>query len=338
MTPKLFTVLAATAFVSLGAAVFTYNSKASWATGDIKGEKLFPALTEKMQQLDQLRLKQGDKVLTLKKKEDNWVISEKNDYPLKKEPVRSLLYQLAQAELIEPKTRKQDRYHLLELEDPSKKDAKSVEVSLFDKEDKTLAQVILGKKRWDAFGSSKSGVYVRKPGNDQTWLSSANLSPSLDVKEWVETKFFKFDISKMKELEFKQNNEENYSITPDSKGNYILSEQGNVRKTKETTDLKDIVNSYNSLELEDVRKLNSTPTGKDVSIISLTSVEGLAVEFRLSKDKESYWLSLNATGDDKAKKEAEAINEKTQGWEYKIPSWKAEAMMKNVKDIIAETS
>ena len=72
---------------------------------------------------------------------------------------------LAEAELVEAKTRRADRYALLELEDPAAKDAKSRLVRVLDGKGSVLAEVVVGKKRIDAFGVGKSGTYVRKPAD-----------------------------------------------------------------------------------------------------------------------------------------------------------------------------
>ena len=37
----------------------------------------------------------------------------------------------------------------------------------------------------EAFGGNKSGTYVRKPGDAQTWLANAELDVAVDVKDWV---------------------------------------------------------------------------------------------------------------------------------------------------------
>ena len=78
--------------------------------------------------------------------------------------MRALLVKLAEAELVEGKTRNKDRYALLELEDPAAKDAKSRLLRLLDDKGVVIAEAIVGKKRFDAFGGSKSGTYVRKLG------------------------------------------------------------------------------------------------------------------------------------------------------------------------------
>ena len=102
--------------------------------------------------------------------------------------MRALLVKLAGAELVESKTRNKDRYALLELEDPAAKDAKSRLLRLLDDKGGVIAEAVIGKKRFDAFGGSKSGTYVRKPGDAQTWLSNADLDVSVAVRDWVQAR------------------------------------------------------------------------------------------------------------------------------------------------------
>ena len=59
--------------------------------------------------------------------------------------------------------------------------------------------------------------------------------------------------------------------------------------------------------------------------------------FRLHKDGDVSWLSFNATGEGDAKKQADEINAKATGWEFKIPNWKADAISKRAADLF-ETS
>ena len=116
--------------------------------------------------------------MTLARDKDAWTLADRGGYPAKAEAVRALLVKLAEAELVESKTRNKDRYALLELEDPAAKDAKSRLLRLLDDKGGVIAEAIVGKKRFDAFGGSKSGTYVRKPGDAQTWLTNADLDVS----------------------------------------------------------------------------------------------------------------------------------------------------------------
>ena len=339
MTPKLFTGLAITAALSLGAAAMLYSSGNQWTSGQVAGEKLFPRFSKKIENLAKLEIKQGDQSLTFVKKNDEWQIKERDNFPVKPERIRSILFQLEQAELIEPKTSNKDRYHLLELEDPAKKDAKSRIIRLLDKDNQKLAEVIIGKSRWDAFGSGKSGVYIRKPGEEQSWLSNTKLSASLDMKEWVDSLVFNIDSKNIKSVKLKAPDEEEYVIEtiPGKDGEFQLAGVGKEEKIKEGSTISDIPNAFGSIELEDARKLTATPTGKSVNVIKLVSKDGLNVEFRLRKEREGFWLSLTASGSGDAKDKADTLNKRVENWEYKISNWKAGSLFKRKSELI-ETS
>ena len=92
--------------------------------------------------------------------------------------------------LVEAKTRDPKRYDLLELGDPAKDDAKSTLLRLSDADGKAIGELIVGKRRVSAFGRGKTGSYVRRPGNDQTWLTNVELKTSFDVSDWVKPVFF----------------------------------------------------------------------------------------------------------------------------------------------------
>ena len=110
------------------------------------------------------------------------------------------------------------------------------------------------------------------------------------------------------------------------------------KKLKQGVTIDSIVEAFGSLDLDDVRKLDAAPASDNVQVLKLESEGGPVVTFRLRKDGDASWLSLSATGPEgDAKKRADEINAKAQGWEYKIPNWKAEQIGKRRADLF-ETS
>ena len=175
MKPRTLAELGLIALVAVAVAAASYISQNRWSQAKVSGAALFPALASQGPKIARIELRQGDKKLALERKEQNWVLADRGGYPAKTEAVRTLLVRLAEAQLVEPKTRKSDRFNMLELEDAGVKDTKSREVRLLDQQGAVIAQAIIGKKRIDAFGSSKSGTYVRWPEDVQAWLAEHSL-------------------------------------------------------------------------------------------------------------------------------------------------------------------
>ena len=223
---------------------------------------------------------------------------------------------------------------LLELEDPSAKDAKSRLVRLIDDTGGVIAEAVVGKKRYDAFGASKGGTYVRKPGDEQTWLSNADLDVSLAVRDWVQPGLLDLAASKIAKVTIEIPGEEPLVIARDEKdaGKHTLVGIPDGKKLKEGAGIDGIVRGVGSIELEDVRKPPAAPGG-EAGVAKIEADGGLAVALRLRKEGEDYWLALEATGDGDAKKTADEIAAKAKGWGFKVPAGKAQAILKRRADL-----
>lgn len=336
MKPNTFVMIALAAVASSVVAVAVYSTNNQWDQGRIGGDKLVPALTSGDTAINSLAITREGKTLTLEGDAGGrWTLKERNGYPVNPDKIRALLVKLAQAELIEAKTRKPDRHALLELEDPTAKDAKSRALKILSGSG-VVADLVIGKRHWDAFGSGKSGTYVRKAGESQTWLANAELDVSADVRTWIEPTVFQTDNTKIRSLAMDIPGEETLRIErkadEGSKAAFVgLPEDA---KLKDTTAADAILRAAASIDAEDVRKLDGEPMGDDVSTVAYSTSDGLEVRLRVRKDGDEHWLSIVALGSGDAKSAADTISSETGGWEFRISSTKAGALLKRRADLI----
>jgi len=336
MKPKTFMMIALAAVASSAAAVAVYTTHNQWDQGRIVGEKLVPTLASGGADVRSLVVTHEGNTLTLESNANGqWTIKERDGYPADPDKVRALLVKLAQAELIEAKTRMPDRHALLELEDPSSKDAKSRALKLLDGSGNTIADLVLGKRRWEAFGSGKSGTYVRKAGDAQTWLANAEIDVRAEVRYWIEPTLLETESEKIQSLTIHIPKEDLLKIERDAsdktKTKFVgLPEDA---KLKDTTAADGILRAASRIDVDDVRKLDAPPSG-DVSTVSFKTEQGLEVTYWVRKDGDDYWLSIAATSEGDAKEMAEKIRNRTKGWEYKITNAKAGSLLKRRADLI----
>lgn len=336
MKPKTFVMIALAAVVSGTAAVAVYTTYNQWDQGRIVGEKLAPTLASGGADVRSLIVTREGSTLTLESNANGqWTIKERNGYPANPDKVRALLVKLAQAELIEAKTRMPDRHALLELEDPSAKDAKSRSLKLLDGSGNTIADLVIGKRRWDAFGSGKSGTYVRKAGDAQTWLANAEIDVRAEVRSWIDPTLVETESDKIQSLTIHIPGEDLLKIERDA------SDKSNTKfvglpadaKLKDTTAADGILRAASRIDVDDVRKLDAPPSG-DVSTVTFKTDQGLEITYWLRKDGDDYWLSIAATGEGDGKETADKIRNRTKGWEYKITNSKAGSLLKRRADLI----
>ena len=396
MTPKSFVNLAGIAVVSALLAAVTFVTNNQWGSGKTAGEKLMPSLADSIRQVTGLEIRQGEETVALERAQNGtWSLKSRGGYPVDVTKVRALLVGLGQAELIEPKTSKSDRYAALELEDPEQKGAKSRLLRLMGADGKAISEVVLGKRRAAGYGTNHpGGTYVRTPGNPQTWLANVELDAPLASKDWVKTSVLALDLAKINRVSVEVSGEQPLKIerpappaTPkDAKADAakadakIAKADGKVagadaihakaeamepktpekaappprepaklafvgfpadgKKLKDASAAETLARAVASIDLEDVRKAAAaaSPAGDGASVVKVETADGLATTLRLRKEGDAHWLTVTAAGGEgDAKKAAEEIAARTQGWEFKIPSWKADAILKKRADLV-ETS
>lgn len=336
MKPKTFVMTALAAVASSIAAVAVYTTHNQWDQGRIAGEKLVPALASGDAEVRSLAVSHEGETLTLEGSPDGqWTLKERDGYPADPDKVRALLVKLAQAELIEAKTRMPDRHALLELEDPSAEGAKSRALKIMDGSGNAIADLVVGKRHWEAFGTGKSGTYVRKAADAQTWLASAEINLPAQVRSWIEPKILDTESGKIQWLTLHIPGEEILRIERGSGDEAKVAFVGlpEDAKLKDASAADGILRAAAIIDADDVRKLEGPPSG-DVSTVSFATKDGLEITLWVRKDGDDHWLSIAATGDSDAKEAAEKIRSQTKGWEYKISGSKAGSLLKRRADLI----
>jgi hypothetical protein len=340
MTPTNFLYLAIAAILSVLFAVVSYASNNQWSGGTISGSKLFPALGDNLGKVVRIDVQQGDQKLTLEKENALWGVKDRGGYPVEFAKIRPLIVGLSEASLLEAKTRRSDRYAALELDDPADKGAKSRLVRLFDDKGQPVAEVVIGKKRFESFGAGtgKSGTYVRRPGDPQTWLADADLQAPVAAKDWVKTSVLSLDSAKFGTIAIELPGEQPLKLereggSPEGKLKFAGFPPAD-KKLKDENAADALARAVASIDLEDVRKLDATPKGDAAGTVKIDGKDQPVLTLTFRKDGDATWLSLDATGDGEAKKATDEIAARTKGWQYKIADHKATAILKKRADLL----
>jgi hypothetical protein len=336
MKPQHFALLAVAAVLSLSAAVGIYTSSAPWSVETTSGGPLFPSLQSEAGKVHRIEISQGSTTLVLEGAGDQWRLQNRDSYPATPEKIRALLASLSEAVLAEPKTRNPQRYALLELEDPADKNANSRLVRLLDDKGAVIGEAIVGKKRSGGGGLGKGGTYVRKPGDPQTWLATADINGGTGLRDWAKARIFETAPDKITKLKIEIPGNAAYEIVRDPGGEHKLAEMPAGKKLKFVNVVDNIVEATAFMEFEDVRK--AAESSGDVSTVALETESGLKVVFKFRRETDATWLAISAAGDGEAKKAADDIAQRTSGWEFKILPSKADATLKRRDDLLEDSS
>jgi hypothetical protein len=338
MTPKQFAALAAAASLSLIVAIAVHAARQPWAPGASGTTKLFPGLAADAGKVARVSVTQGGETLTLEKTGEQWLMKSQDGYPASTDKVRALIAALADARLLEPKTSLPARHAALAVDDPSGKLSSARLVRLEDASGTVLAEVIAGKSKPASHApGAGSETYIRRPGDNQSWLASSDITGDAKLKSWAEPRIFETKTETIGSLTVELPGQPAYVIKRGEDGAHTLADIPAGKRIKYVNMIDNIIEAASFLDLEKVRKASSTP-GNDAGTVSFETDAGLKITFLIRRDKDNTWATIDAKGEGEAKQMAADIAARAGGWEFVILPSKADTMLKTRDDLLEDSA
>jgi hypothetical protein len=298
------------------------------------GQSAFPALAARLGDVASVTVSRAGTTMTLIRDGDNWLVAEKGNYPANTAKISQIVRAMADLTLVEPKTQNPDLYPRLEVEDPG--NGKSTVVAVKDKSGGDLAQAIVGKRRYDRLGAGNDGVYLRKPGEAQSWLARGTLDPSGDAASWLDRQIIDISEKKIAKVTLTQADGSKLVISrsaPEAK--FAVEDAPADAKFKGETATSGPATALETLDLDDVKPAGELPVpDKNVVTASFTTFDGLTVDLRLMERDKADWIAISAAGSGPAEANAKKIEDKVSHWTYAIPAYKANLLKTKLADLI----
>ena len=338
MSPRFFYGLTIAAAICLAVAGTAYYSSKTWAPDTSAGETLFEDLANSADRVAAVAVQHGAESITIERNGETWGIKERDGFPADAEEVRETIVGLTQMATIEEKTRNEDRYRLLHLEDPAEEGAQSRLVRLLDGDGKELAALVLGKIKFGVLGPGRNGTYVRKPGDPQTWLVTGSIAAPSDVRGWAQKTIFEIDQKEVAEIRIVHPDGENLRIVRgEGEGDvaaFGLVDLPEGAKIKADADLAFLATAIAQLELWDVKKAAEIDPAADPVTTTVIAKNGLQVTVTIvSSEGEDHWVTVSAQGPESASEEVEKINSRAKDRAFKVLTFKLANFRKKLADL-----
>jgi Domain of unknown function (DUF4340) len=335
MRGKSLAWLVAITILAVVAAVFV--SRGTGPRSDpLAGQPVMPELAKRIQDLGRMVLIHGDQKTTIVRDGAHWSVEERGGYPADLTKLRQALLGLADLRYFEPKTARPESYSRLEVEDAGGKASKSTLVTLADTKGALLGEAIIGKHRADQLGGGEGGVYVRKPGNAQSWLARGNLDLAGDTAAWLDKKLLDLPAARVKQAVLIQPDGNKITIARDKAADKLhLADMPKDKKLKYDSILDDAAGVLGALQLDDVRPAKGFdfPTA-GVSKAQFVSFTGLTINVDLADKDGHSWARFTASGSGDAAKEAADLNARLGAWIYAIAGDKAKTLREKLDDLV----
>ncbi len=341
MTPKVFMGWAAAATIAVVAALAAVLGAPSVATVEVDNAPAFPALRERPDAVARIIITSAKESFTLRRTKDGrWLVADKFDYPAKAAKIRELITGLADLRLVEPKTRRPDRYARLEVEDVEAPNAKSRRVRLEDEDGQPLAEAIVGKRRFRYTGGAPNGVYIRRPGEAQAWLASGRAKVEPGLFDWLDTRVVNIARETVARVEIEPREGPSYvALRDDGEGSFRILGREDAKLYPDADSQLSGVLSY--VDFEDVKPAADLAWPKEgTTVTRVVTFDGVAITLRLAHIGDADWATVSAevvadaAKPDEARKRAEKIAARTKGWAYQLSAGVAKRLTRPLSELV----
>ncbi|KAA9129865.1 DUF4340 domain-containing protein [Marinihelvus fidelis] len=352
MSTKTLVGLAIALAVVAGAVALLSSGDRGGNAGGAEGAVL-PALAARVNDTQSLRVTvAGDEtVASLARQGDRWTIAELQGYPADWARVRDTLAGLAQATVIEPKTDNPDYYDRLGVEDVDGEDAAGVLLTLAFADGEPLG-VIVGNA-----AAGREGRYLRPLGQVASVLADFDVDVPRTPIGWADTAVIDLAAAEVADVRVTPAGGETLRVWKTSADDTDFILEGGLpegRELKSTWAMNSLGGALAGLVFEDVRPQDGFDWEGATQVRALT-FSGLQVNLDLVREDDGAWVRVAASapfetqvGDEPAADDdpaepadvvtadeaAARIRERTDGWAYRISSFKADALDQQLDDLL----
>ena len=331
-------ILAAIAVIVLGAGWYFSRPPVSVSESatEARGQLAFPGLAPKLASAARVEITAKGQTLAIAKQGELWGLPDRGNYPVQQDRLRELLTGLTELRITEPRTADPSLWERLGVGDPMSATSTANLVKVLDAGGQPLAQLIVGHRRVRTQGNVPESIYVRRPGENQSWLAEGRLPVDADPALWLDRDIANIDNKLVASVAVHRGD-----------GTLEFGRDGDKEVLKSPADhpklddyrVQDVFRSLETLTLTDVKPVAQEP-GEKIGTATITLADGSVVDVTVfavakpnAKDAPDIWTQYAVHGDsDTAKKLAARVS----GWAYQVGSWKEKAFVPELADLKAE--
>ena len=295
MMLKTLSTLAVIAAILIAVTVFVSqrNEPASPQTG----QPVFPELKATINDVSEISVATQSGTMTILRGADAWRVKEKHGYPADLGKIREALLGLAGLKILEPKTGKPELYEKLGLQDVEAEGSLSMGVTLKDAAGNTLAEVIIGNDRPAKGNGGQKELFIRKPGNSQTWLALGKLSVEKNPGEWLDKELVRVETERVRRLRVIHPDDTRLVLekTKPADLDYRVVDLPEGQELQSQFTVNNMVSTVASLSLDDVKPRSEIPFDEQPVVTAVfETFDGLEGTVKLLRKDEKNYVKVSA--------------------------------------------
>ena len=252
-----------------------------------------------------------------------WVLPSRGNYPANFEQVRHTLIDLATMETVEPKTARADWHSYIGLETPPKGNGTAITIS--DKNDHVLAAILVGNTADLTNAQGATGVFVRHPGDNQSYLARAVYPFHPNLPDWLSTGVMMVESARLNTITVTPVSGAGFTVKRDhpSDQEYKLDGPAPPKGMQANAAMVNMVPQLiTDFTFVDVQPASQVDFSKPVRLAAHT-FDGQNIHIDAVTVKDATWIRVSAEADKGTptmqRQEADMINARAAQWAYKLP-------------------
>jgi Domain of unknown function (DUF4340) len=264
-----------------------------------------------------------------------WVLPDRMNYPASFEEVKKTLVALATMETIEPKTDNPELFHYVDLDAPPA--GNGVAITLTGDKGHVMAALIAGKS--EAVGDEANiDLFVRKANENQSWLVKSPVEIKSSQSDWMDKKVLDVDRDRVARVEVQPATGPSYTVsrTKPTEASFTVSPLPKGRELAYPGAGDGEASVMDDFTFDDSRPASDFDFNNAARVTTRT-FDGLIVTVDVIKQGDDYWTRVFADsqpGDQKAAREALAINTHAAGWAFKLPAYKGDSFAQPLESLL----
>jgi hypothetical protein len=309
-----------------------------------RGSAMLPALKERAEEVGAIEVLRGNSTVRLERNPDgSWIVATSESYPARNELVRALVASMGELAVEERMTAKKDRHGELSLAWPDESGkARLVRFLPKDPLAPIVAEVVVGEERF-----SPDAVFVRQPDQDQTWRARGRVQLPYEANGWIDRTLLSLPSDETNSVSFAgitvgrpAGPAEPQPGAPRAAWTSAVEDAERAQWTKEQEDSArmSLPSWFERLEFDGVRRARLDAAADPRWSVS-ADLRSATLTMSGVEEGEFVWIRVAAVPKEGAPAPKPAEREgdpfvpdwakfaqRTSGWEYQLPAWKADAL------------
>ena len=298
MKSKTIGLLAGITIVGIVLAVFV-NREPSTPIPQ-SGQLLFPDFMKVINDVQQIVIETKENTVTLVRGENVWGVKEKSGYRANVEKVKQALVGMGDLRIHEPKTKNPELYERLGLQDSNQEGSLSKTVTVNTADNAEVAKLVVGNQKPAKGNPRMSDIYVRKPGDPQTWLVIGNMPLETVPGEWLDKEVTALTTKRVRQVIVTHPNGDTLHLSKTKPENldFLMNSIPAGFKITSQFNVNNVVGTLVQLELEDVKPQTEIEFSEKTGVSAvLETFDGLRLHLHTAKQNETVFAKISAEFD-----------------------------------------